>query len=365
MKIVADPNIPFVREAFGALGEVTLIAGREITAAAVRDADALLVRSVTPVNDSLLAGSAVKFVATATIGVDHIDQPFLAARNIGFASAAGSNANSVAEYVIAALLELAARGRFRLRDKTLGVVGVGHIGSRVVRYAEALGLRALQNDPPRQRMERLPQFVSLDRVLAESDIVTLHVPLDRATHHLLHAENLRGFALINTARGAVVDNRALLKAIDGERIGAAVLDVWENEPNILPELLDVADIGTPHIAGYSLEGKVNGTRMIYQAACQFFGLAPSWQPQLPPPPVPRVTIHMDARADDEEVLRQTVEAVYNIMDDDKALRENVREFDRLRAQYPVRREFFNTKVSVRGGSDSVLRKLAALGFQVD
>src|SRR5882724_11444535 len=180
MRIVADPNIPFVQEAFGPLGEVRLVPGREIMANAVRDADALLVRSVTPVNAALLNGSSVKFVATATIGIDHVDQAYLSAKGIGFASAQGSNANPVAEYVVAAMLEMGRRRKFRLRDKTLGVIGVGHVGSRVARNAGALGMRILQNDPPRARVERASQFILLEHLLAEADIISLHVPLTKA-----------------------------------------------------------------------------------------------------------------------------------------------------------------------------------------
>lgn len=271
MKIVADPNIPFVREAFGAHGDVVLIPGRQITAGAVRDADALLVRSVTPVEEVLLAGSRIRFVATATIGTDHVDVRYLEVLGIGFASAAGSNANSVAEYVVAALLELARRGRYRLRDRSLGVIGVGNVGSKVVRYARALGMRVLQLDPPLGLHERA----------WEADIVTLHVPLLETTRHMLHHDNLTGFTLINTSRGAVVDNKALLQAIDGNRIPAAALDVWEGEPQISAELLDVVEIGTPHIAGYSFDGKVAGTRMIYEAFCRHFKITPFWQPRLP------------------------------------------------------------------------------------
>lgn len=372
MKIVADPNIPCVQEAFGQLGEVRLVPGREIAASTTRDADVLLVRSVTPVNAALLDGSQVKFVATATIGVDHIDEKYLSQKGIGFASAQGSNANSVAEYVVAAMLEIAHRQKFRLRDKTLGVIGVGHVGERVVRYAEALGMRVLQNDPPRQRAERLPHFVPLARVLAEADIITLHVPLTRegpdATFHLfdkdrLSALELRKPALINTSRGAVVDNKALLKAIDGEWLRGAVLDVWENEPNISPELLDVVDIGTPHIAGYSFDGKVNGARMIYEAVCEFFKLPPTWTPKLPPPPVPRIELTVSSGDDDEDVLRRVARRVYDITTDDSMLREDVRSFDKLRAEYPVRREFFNTELSLRGASESLRAKFAALGFR--
>jgi erythronate-4-phosphate dehydrogenase len=373
MRIVADPNIPFVHEAFGPLGDVRLVPGREITAGAVRDADVLLVRSVTPVNASLLDGSRVKFVATATIGFDHIDREYLSQKDIGFASAQGSNANSVAEYVVAAMLELAHRYKFRLRDRTLGVVGVGNVGSRVVRYAEALGMRVLLNDPPRQRMEKLAHFVSLQRVLADADIITLHVPLVRegeeATFHLFDKDRLgvvehRRPILINSSRGAVVDNKALLKAVDGERLGGVVLDVWENEPNISPELLDVADLATPHIAGYSFDGKVNGTRMIYESVCGFFRLPPTWSPHLPPSPVPRVEYRVESAEDDEEALRQVIGRVYDITADDAALRKDVRAFDRLRAEYPVRREFFNTELVLRGASEELRTTCAALGFRM-
>ena len=373
MKIVADPNIPFVQEALGPLGDVRLMPGREITADAVRDADVLLVRSVTPVNTTLLDSSRVRFVATATIGVDHIDQEYLSKNKIGFASAQGSNANSVAEYVVAAMLELAHRHKFRLRDKTLGVVGVGDVGSRVVRYSEALGMRVLQNDPPRQRTERLAQFVSLERVLAEADIITLHVPLARAgedaTFHLFDKGRLAAWErrqpiLVNSSRGAVVDNNALLKAVDGERLGGVVLDVWENEPNISPELLDVVDLATPHIAGYSFDGKVNGTQMIYEAVCGFFHLRSTWSPRLPPSPVPRIELAVSSGEDEEEVLRRVVRRVYDITNDDAALRENVRAFDTLRAKYPMRREFFNTELLLRGASESLRAKFAALGFKM-
>jgi erythronate-4-phosphate dehydrogenase len=373
MKIIADTNIPFVREAFGALGEIALAPGRQIDATIVREADLLLVRSVTPVNAALLEGSRVRFVGTATIGTDHVDRTYLSSHGIGFASAAGSNANSVAEYLVADLLELGNRHKFRLRDRILGVVGVGNVGSRVVRYAEALGLRVLQNDPPRQRAEDLPHFVPLNQLIAEADVITTHVPLTHegpdATFHLFDKERLAALKarrpfLINTARGAVVDNKALLKAVDGEWVRGVVLDVWENEPNILPELLDVTDIGTPHIAGYSFDGKVNGTRMIYEAACKLFGTQPVWKPSLPSPEVPLIELTVSSGEEDEEVLRRVVRRVYDITADDAALRANVRAFDELRATYPVRREFFNTRLTLRGANSQLRSKFAALGFRV-
>ncbi len=343
MKIIADPNIPFVQEAFGPLGVVQLVPGRQMTPAIVREAEVLLVRSVTQVNAALLEGSRVRFVATATIGTDHVDEPYLVRRGIGFASAAGSNANSVAEYVVVALLELECHG-------TLGVVGVGNVGSKVVRYARALGLRVLENDPPRQRREPLPEFVSLEQVMAEADIITLHVPLTKtgrdATYHLFDPRQLRrGTVLFNTSRGAVLENAALIAA---RQLGALVLDVWEGEPVVPLELLKRATLMTPHIAGYSFDGKVNGTRMIYEAVCRFLGVAPSWQPQLPPPMQP-VLIGEDLRA----VVRQA----YDIRADDAALRRAPTAFDRLRAEYPVRREFHNYATGVPGASDLGFRAL--------
>ena len=396
MKIVADPNIPFVREAFAPLGDVQFIPGRWITAEAVRDAELLLIRSVTPVNAALLAGSQVKFVATATVGTDHVDQVCLRERGIGFTSAAGSNANSVAEYIVAAMLALAHRRGFRLRDKMLGVVGIGNVGSRVVRYAEALGMRVLQNDPPRERevgragpsaphsggrlgQPSLPTFVSLNRVCAEADIITVHVPLTEsgpdATFHMFDARRIASLKhqpiLINTARGAVVDATALLETIAAKKLSGVVLDVWEGEPDIRADLLNAVDLGTPHIAGYSFDGKINGTRMIHLAVCGFFGIKPTWEPTLPPPPVPYCDCGIGAGEDDEDVLRRVIRQIYDITDDDAALRKIISapdeigaNFDKLRAKYPVRREFFNTKLKLRGAGESLWQKFAALKFRL-
>jgi erythronate-4-phosphate dehydrogenase len=269
------------------------------------------------------------------------------------------------------MLEMGRRQKFRVRDKTLGVVGVGHVGSRVVRNAEALGMRVLANDPPRARAERLKDFVPLEQICAEADIITTHVPLTRegahATFHLFDKNTLSALEerkpiLMNTARGGVVDNQVLLKAVDGERVSGVVLDVWENEPNISPELLELVDIGTPHIAGYSFDGKVNGTSMIYSAMCKFFGIEQQWQTNLPPPDHQRVVVRCQKDDDDEDVLRSIIEGVYPILVDDRALRTNIRGFDRLRAEYPIRREFFNFRLALDGARESLLRKLAAIGF---
>ncbi|MCI0514383.1 4-phosphoerythronate dehydrogenase, partial [candidate division KSB1 bacterium] len=273
MKIIADENIPFVREAFKNLGNVITFSGRKITNDAVMDAEILLVRSITPVDETLLKNTTVKFIATATIGMDHLDIEYLKSQKIGFSNAAGSNANSVAEYIITALLHHACLNQISLKGKSLGIVGVGNIGSKMVRYARALGMEVVQNDPPLARATGAPYFQPLDELM-DCDFITLHVPLtmegiDR-TYHLFNKERIMkmkpGSVLLNSSRGSVVATEAAIKALWQHHLKALILDVWENEPEIDLELLKLVEIGTPHIAGYSYDGKINGTRMIYEAA---------------------------------------------------------------------------------------------------
>jgi erythronate-4-phosphate dehydrogenase len=378
VRIVADENIPYVREAFASLGEVTAVPGRGLTRAAVAAAEVLLVRSVTKVGPDLLAGTRVRFVATATIGTDHVDTDYLRERGIGFASAPGSNANSVAEYVVAALLVVARRLGWRLAGRSIGVVGVGNVGRLVVEKCQALDLRVLQNDPPRFDETGDTVFRPL-RELLGCDIITLHVPLTRSgpypTFHLADDAFFRslqpGAVFLNTSRGGVHETAALLAALEAGRLSAAVLDVWEGEPNISAELLERVALATPHIAGYSFDGKVQGTEMIYRAACEFLGVRPTWEPALPPPPCPHLSLEATGR-DDEEVLRELVLKLYNLEADDRDLRkllslpppERRRYFDSLRKNYPVRREFPNTTIQFAGGAHALRAKLTALGLRV-
>jgi erythronate-4-phosphate dehydrogenase len=379
MLIVADQNIVFVKEAFEALGEVRLMRGREMTPAAVRDATLLLVRSITPVNRALLEGSAIRFVATATIGTDHVDTEYLREAGVAFAAAPGSNANSVAEYITAALLVLAQRQRKPLEGRTIGIVGAGNVGSRVAAKVGALGMRARLNDPPLQRATGAAKYRPIEELM-DCDFITLHVPLEKGgpdpTWHMVAADFLARMrpdaVLLNSSRGAVVDNGALLEALQAGRPGAALLDVFEGEPRIRPALLAKAALATPHIAGYSFDGKVNGTEMIYRAACAFLGRKPDWSPArcMPPPLVPDIEIQPSG-AGPEETLREAVLKVYPIERDDAALRklgelpteEQGAWFDRLRAEYPVRREFQNTTVRL-GESGAVAEKLRGIGFKV-
>jgi erythronate-4-phosphate dehydrogenase len=378
-KIIADENIPCVREAFSHLGEVRLLSGRAITREAVLDADILLVRSITPVNAKLLQNTAIRFVATATIGTDHVDTEYLKQQDIAFADAAGSNANSVAEYIIAALVHYAIKHGLSLAPLTLGVVGVGHIGSRVEKMAAALGMSVLLNDPPLARQTRDPKYLPLE-ALMDADMITLHTPLTRAgedaTFHLFDAARLqtmkRGSVLINTCRGPVVDNAALKAALQSGHLAAAILDVWENEPNIDVELLRLVEIGTPHIAGYSLDGKLNGTYQIYLAACEFLGVAPQWRLETALPPVdqPLISPSLEDRRF-EGILQSAIQPAYDIASDDQRLRsylnlnseERSSYFDRLRRDYPVRQEFHNYRVAVPEGDAPITKQLLALGFR--
>jgi erythronate-4-phosphate dehydrogenase len=379
MKTIADENIPYVRDAFGLLGSVQTVPAKAITQETVKDADCLLVRSVTKVNEQLLSGSTVKYVATATIGVDHIDQAYLASRGIIFASAPGSNANSVAEWVVAALLRLDREEGIGFSGKTIGIVGVGNVGKIVEAKARALGMKVLLNDPPRQRREGATGFIPLPELLAASDFVTTHVPLIndgedktlRMAEASFFAQMKPGAVYLNASRGKVVDEASLLAALRDSRIAEAVLDVWENEPGISPATLAKAFIGTPHIAGYSFDGKVAGTRMIYAAACEALGAEMPWDPAglLPPPEVPLIEIDATGRAD-EDILAEIVGQVYDIRADDAALRklltlphaEQGNWFTRLRKEYPRRREFRHTVVRLANATAGLRGKIAGLGF---
>lgn len=392
MLIVADENIPLVQEAFGTLGEVITLPGRSITSDAIKQtkAEALIVRSVTGVGPELLRGSSVRFVGTATIGTDHLDLSFLKKEKIEFASAPGCNANSVAEYVIAALLFLARVKGFSLEGKSLGVIGVGNVGSRVVTKAQALGMKVLLNDPPLARSTGDSHYLPLEALMG-ADFLTLHVPLTMegpdATYHMVNEDFLTRMRpdsiLINTSRGLVVDEKALKVALRNGRIAAAVLDVWEHEPSTDVELLGLVALGTPHIAGYSFDGKVNGTFMVYQALCRYSGLQPQWspdevlsnqkQPSLVIDNLPQDTEEVEQTKQVEDVVDGLVRQLYDIQKDDANLRkitelaaeERGAYFDRLRKEYPVRREFHSLKVKLSQHDKKLSCILEALGFRIN
>lgn len=346
MRVVVDENLAAAGAALAPLGEVVRRPGRAIGPADVAAADALFVRSVTPVGPELLAGSPVRFVGSATIGVDHVDTAWLAAQGIGFASAPGCNATAVADWVVAALAALAADGRHRFGHGTAGVIGVGNVGRRVAARLRALGYRVRACDPPRAQIEGPAGFVDPATALA-SDVVTLHVPLTDGgaypTRGLVDAAALAampaGAILLNSARGGVVDEDALASRLDDGPDLHAVLDTWAGEPAIDAGLLARTALGTPHIAGYSLEGRLRGTALVAAAASAFFGVASDWDWRGELPPAPALGPATDPVA---AILR-----AYDPRRDDAALRgllqrpgpERPAAFDALRRGYPMRREF--------------------------
>ena len=336
MKVIVDNKIPYIKGAIEALAdEVVYLPGKSITADTVKDADALIIRTRTLCDRSLLEGSRVQFIGTATIGFDHIDTDYCQTAGIAWSNCPGCNAGAVEQYLHSVLLLLQQEKGIRLSEACLGVIGVGHVGSRVADMAERLGLRVLRNDPPRVDLGE-KGFADLTVLKEECNILTFHTPLVREgnyrTFHLADAAFFRSLRrqpfLINTARGEVVDTHALMEAMDNGQVAGAVLDVWENEPNISQELLDKVYIGTPHIAGYSADGKANATRMVLQAFCRHFGKTADFSIQ--PPALP------DFAYDERPDVRQL--QLYNPHRDCDALRARPDLFEQLRGNYPLRRE---------------------------
>lgn len=376
MLIVADENIPLLDAFFAGFGEIRRVPGRSIDRATVEQADVLLVRSVTNVNRALLEGSKVRFVGTCTIGTDHLDLEYFNEAGITWSSAPGCNARGVVDYVLGSLMTLAEIEGVDLTQRTYGVVGAGEVGGRLIKVLKGLGWNVKVCDPPRQSAEG-GDYVSLEQIIEQCDVISLHTPLTRsgdgATWHLFDQQRLQqlkpGAWLINAARGPVVDNAALRKVLLEREDLQAVLDVWEAEPEVDVALAELCVLATPHIAGYSLDGKQRGTAQIYQAYCEFIGQPSSIQLSdlLPAPWLSQVTLHGDS--DPAWALAMLCRGVYDPRRDDADFRRslvgNVEEqraaFDVLRKQYPVRREIEGLKVRIEGASPELARIVAALG----
>lgn len=373
MKTVVAETVLLGREAFETLGEAVVIPDRSISAEHLKDADVLIIRSKTKVTPDQLNGSAVRFVGTATAGFEHIDFQGLEQRGIGWCAAPGCNADSVADYMTAALLFLHTTAGVELEGKTLGIIGVGQVGSRVAKRAKALGLRVLLNDPPREEKEGSASrdvFHPLETLLAESDIITLHVPLIkeapwptlRMADSDFFRQMKRGVVFINASRGKVLDADALLEAKKTGIVSQAVLDVWDPEPAIRADVLAAATLGTPHIAGHSFEGKLNGTIQVYEQACRFFNREPVWDPAplLPAMDVPERKIDSRGKTD-LEVLAEAVSSVYDLRVDQLSP-EIIGQFDKLRAHYWIRREFKNTRITLSETRPDLQNRLRQAGF---
>ncbi|MCB9510163.1 MAG: 4-phosphoerythronate dehydrogenase [Deferribacteres bacterium] len=377
LHIAADENIPYAEQAFSTLGKLEILPGSQISREKIRDADALVVRAVTPVNHELLDNTRVQFVGTATIGTDHLDTEYLRQAGVAFASAAGCNADAVAEYVFTAIAQVAADRGLRLPGSTIGIVGVGNIGGRIKKLARILGMDVLLNDPPLQRQTGDPEYAPLEKLL-DADFLTFHVPLnvhgEDKTYHLLDAERLQKLRpdviLLNTSRGAVIDNEALIKWAQRHPDATLVLDVWENEPALHRELLARVDWGTPHIAGYSLQGKINGTYLVHRALCRHFSLTPEWQPPVLPKNEQAVSVRGDAGI--ELALHQATQPVFPLERDHQNLQkmqdlspeDGAVFFERLRKNYPLRSEFSSQKVRLEPMDINIAMTLSAFRFEV-
>lgn len=381
MKIVCDTNMPLGRTLFGTLGTVTLVDGSRLTAEQVKDADVLMVRD-TRIGPDLLDGSSVRFVGTAVTGTDHVDVAWLNRQGIRWVNAPRANGESVADYCIAALLEYAHTRHRTLEGATVGLIGVGWIGSMVRQRCEGIGMRVLCCDPPRQRNAydlEAQGFMTQADVLAQADYIIPLVPLtkngDYPTWHMLDeaalAQAKYGAVLINMSRGAVCDTEALCKALREGSIGDAIIDVWENEPDFSTELADLAFLATPHLAGHSYEGKVNGTVAVYHALCTYLGRTPSIDPILPPPIHPKVDIDAHGKTD-EEVLWYLTQKLSMIVADHLNFmdvihlpqNQRMRRFSTQRRTYAYRRQYCATQINVTHGSNTLKAKIAALGFKV-
>ncbi|MGP1928687.1 MAG: 4-phosphoerythronate dehydrogenase PdxB [Arsenophonus sp. NC-WZS1-MAG3] len=371
MKILVDENMPYAIQLFETLGEVKAVSGRSISSSHLATADALMVRSVTQVDEALLKESKVKFVGTATAGFDHVDRQWLSQAGIAFSSAPGCNAIAVVEYVFSSFLLLAERDCFDLREKTVGIVGVGNVGSRLNACLKAWGVNTLLCDPPREEAtNNSEQFLPLEELINQADILTFHTPLNKSgrysSYHLLNEELLSampdGRILLNTSRGAVIDNQALLKNLKAGKKIDVILDVWQHEPHISLPLLAKVNIGTPHIAGYSLEGKARGTSQIFAAFSQFLGQLQQIKLSdlLTIAEFNEITFIGELT---QTSLKRLVHLVYDVRRDDAALRKIAHldgQFDYFRKNYPERREW--SSLRVKCDNSDAANTLKILGF---
>jgi erythronate-4-phosphate dehydrogenase len=342
MKVIVDDKIPYIKDALEQIADnVIFVPGKSFTPEIVRDADALIIRTRTLCNKELLEGSSVKFIVTATIGFDHIDVDYCKEAGIVWRNAPGCNAASVAQYIQSVLLVLEQTKHLDLSKLTMGVVGIGNVGKKVVKVAKDLGLRVIQNDPPREHKgekgEYDDSFVSLQQIIKESDIISFHVPLNKEglykTCHLADDDFFKSLkchpVVINTSRGGVISTSSILSALKNHQISDAVLDVWENEPGINLELLDKVLIGTPHIAGYAADGKANATRMSLQSLCRYFGIEKTFDIQPPAPASNRI----EATSCSEALLK-----IYDPRHDSALLKAHPEKFEYYRGNYPLRRQ---------------------------
>jgi erythronate-4-phosphate dehydrogenase len=376
MIIAIDRALPFWKESFEPLGEVRPFSGKELKPEDLRNVDALIVRTVTPVNASLLEGSAVRFVGAASAGMDHVDQGYLKDKGIHFCWAAGCNADAVSEYILTALHSVASKRAWNLKEKSLAVIGVGNVGSRVARKARNLGMKVFLCDPPLKDLTGDPQYESIESVL-KADILTFHVPLTETgpypTWHMLNRDILSRLTpdqfLINSSRGDVFDSQELKASLRKGEILGTVLDVWEGEPQVDYSLLELADIGTPHVAGTTLDGKIKAVEMMRDALCRFMGY-----------PVPQSNesfypatqcIHPSRETSLQDAVASVLYQVYDINKDDENLRalakipekQRAEGFEQLRTKHALRPEFPHYFIELSRHQKDLAEALTSIGFK--
>jgi erythronate-4-phosphate dehydrogenase len=373
IRIIADEKIPFLKGVFESFADIIYLPWNAITRNAILTADAILVRTPTICDHTLLDGTSVKFIGTPTAGFDHIDTNYCRAHSIHVVNAPGCNANSVMQYISSALLLIAEKNRFTLKDQTLGIVGVGKIGTKIEKLAQTFRMKVLLNDPPREREEGHGKYSTFRHLLESSDILTIHVPLNKEgqdkTWHLIDPDALHKMKpnawLINSARGEVIDSAAMKTKISSGKFPAMVFDVWENEPRIDLDLLPYVFIATPHIAGYSLEGKANATATVVRQLGQFFHLPfDEWFPaNIPGPDNPELFIDGKDKTP-EQILKEAILHTYSIGEDDRTFRSDPRNFEQQRGNYPVRREFSAYHISLKNVTQDTAELLIDLGFSL-
>lgn len=369
MKIIADQNIPYLKGIAEHYGNVTYLDGAAFTKDAIKDADTLIVRTVTRFDEKNLSTSNVKLICSATIGYDHIDTDYCDTHGIAWRNAPGSNSGSVQQYIVSSLITISRQKRFNLKDKTIGIVGVGNVGIKVAAACEILGMKVLLNDPPRQKAENSNIFVSLEKIMEEADIITFHTPLTKdgidKTYHLADTPFFNNLAknpiIINSARGGIIDTIAIKNAIKEKKISGAIIDCWENEPQIDIEYMSLVDIATPHIAGYSADGKANATRMSLDSIAEFYNLdkSPISQVQAPAPLNPVIDMDNFDRTDNR--IYDAILTTYNPADDFKRLKAAPDTFKQLRNHYPLRRESLAYKTINASYEEQII--LDNFGFQ--
>lgn len=370
IKILADAHIPYLKGVAEQFGETAYLPGNQFSKQTIKGKDVLIVRTVTHFDEEILNGTGVKLVCSATIGYDHIDTAYCDSHGITWKTAPGCNADSVEQYITASLLFLSEKYKFNLQHKTIGIIGVGNVGSKVEAVCKKLGMRILLNDPPREALEGSDQFTDLDTLKKEADIITLHTPLTKngsyPTYHLagkafFNSLHRKPF-IINSCRGAVADNEAWIEAIRSNKISGTVIDCWENEPHINLELLQLADIATPHVAGYSADGKWTATKMSLENLNDFFQLNinPIRLLEIDSPENPVIDLK---GIEKEKQLSYAVWQTYNPMQETENLKSHPEKFYEFRSNYPPRREYH--AYTVVNATKEVRKILKVLGFRIE